>query len=71
MEAYESLLNEASTDNAPWYAIPADNKRYMRLCVAKTILQKMQALPLRYPEKSAEEIALFEEHITRLNSETD
>lgn len=71
MEAYESLLNETSTENAPWYAIPADNKRYMRLCVAKTVLQTMQALPLRYPEKSADEIALFEEHITRLNSEID
>lgn len=71
MDAYERLLNETSTESAPWYAIPADNKRYMRLCVAKTVLQTMQALPLRYPEKSADEIALFEEHITRLNSEID
>ena len=71
MEAYESLLNETSTENAPWYAIPADNKRYMRLCVAKIVLQTLEALPLRYPEKSAEEIAFFEEHIARLNSETD
>ena len=71
MEAYESLLNETSTESAPWYAIPADNKRYMRLCVARIVLQTLEALPLRYPEKSAEEIALFEEHIARLNSETD
>lgn len=71
MEAYESLLNETSTESAPWYAIPADNKRYMRLCVARIILQTMEALPLRYPEKSKEEIALFEEHINRLTSETE
>ena len=71
MEAYESLLNETSTEYAPWYAIPADDKRYMRLSVAKIVLEALEALPLRYPEKSDEEIALFEEHITRLNSETD
>lgn len=71
MQAYESVLNETSTKNAPWYAIPADNKHYMRLCVAKIVLQTMQGLPLRYPVKSEEEIALFEEHIRWLESETN
>lgn len=69
MGAYESLLNETSREYAPWYAIPADDKRYMRLTVAKTILETLEALPLRYPEKSASEIALFEEHIAHLNGE--
>ena len=69
MDAYESLLNETSTDESPWFAIPADNKRYMRLCVAKIVLKTLQELPLRYPEKSSEDIAKFEEHIARLNSE--
>lgn len=69
MGAYESLLNETSRDYAPWYAIPADNKRYMRLTVAKTILETLEALPLRYPEKSSSEIALFEEHIAHLKGE--
>ncbi len=71
MSAYESLLNETSTPAAPWFAIPADNKRYMRLAVAKIILESLQKLPLRYPEKSAEEIALFEQHITNLNNESE
>lgn len=69
MQAYESLLNETSTEHAPWYAIPADNKRYMRLCVAETIQETLEALPLRYPEKSAQEIAQFEEHIAHLEGE--
>ncbi|NND89343.1 MAG: polyphosphate kinase 2 family protein [Granulosicoccus sp.] len=71
MQAYESLLNETSTEQAPWYAIPADNKRYMRLSVARIIRQTLKSLPLRYPEKSRSEIALFDENITRLNSEDD
>jgi len=69
MQAYESLLNETSRENAPWYAIPADNKRYMRLCVARIIQETLEALPLRYPEKSAQEIELFEKHIADLNGE--
>jgi PPK2 family polyphosphate:nucleotide phosphotransferase len=69
MQAYESLLNETSTAQAPWFAIPADDKRYMRLSVARTILDTLSALPLRYPEKSAAEIALFEEHINHLKGD--
>lgn len=69
MQAYESLLNETSTPHAPWFAIPADNKRYMRACVAEIIAKTMAALPLQYPTKSSEEIAQFEEHIAHLHDE--
>ena len=71
MQAYESMLNETSTEYAPWFAIPADDKRYMRVCVAEIIQQTLEALPLRYPEKAPGEIAKFEEYIARLESETD
>jgi len=66
MNAYEALLNETSRQAAPWYAVPADNKRYMRLVVASIVLQTLESLPLRYPEKSASDIALFDEHIANL-----
>jgi len=71
MSAYESLLNETSTPESPWFAVPADNKRFMRLTVAKIILEALHELPLRYPEKSAEEIALFKQHIESLNNESN
>lgn len=71
MQAYQSLLNETSSEYAPWFAIPADNKRYMRLCVADIIERTLESLPLRYPEKSAGQIAQFEEYIARLDGETD
>ena len=69
MQAYQSLLNETSREHAPWYAIPADNKRFMRLTVAQIVLQTLEALPLRYPKKSDSELALFEQHIEQLNNE--
>lgn len=70
MSAYEILLNETSCSHSPWYAIPADNKRYMRLTVARTIQETLESLPLRYPEKSDSDIALFEQHIAHLRGET-
>jgi hypothetical protein len=35
---------------APWYAIPADSKPYMRWCVADIIVRTLRDLPIRYPE---------------------
>jgi PPK2 family polyphosphate:nucleotide phosphotransferase len=69
MQAYQNLLNETSTAHAPWFAIPADDKRYMRKTVAGIILDTLEALPLEFPEKSRGELALFDEHISRLTAE--
>lgn len=69
MQAYQNLLNETSTAHAPWFAIPADDKRYMRKTVAGIILETLEALPLEFPEKSSSELALFDEHISRLTAE--
>jgi len=49
MEAYEEALNATSRPLAPWYAIPADDKAYMRLVVAKLIRDGMASLRPAYP----------------------
>jgi hypothetical protein len=69
MRSYELLLNETSRAHAPWFAIPADNKPFMRLAVARIIADTLEALPLQWPEKSPEELAKFSDHIARLKSE--
>ena len=69
MAAYQSLLNETSRSHAPWHAIPADNKPYMRYCVAKIVADTMQALPMQYPEQSAEQLAQFDDYIAHLADE--
>ncbi len=69
MQAYEQLLNETSRAHAPWFAIPADDKPFMRLSVATIIADTLEALPLQWPEKSAEELARFGDHIARLKGE--
>ena len=50
MQAYEDALNATSRPWAPWYAIPADSKSYMRLCVAEIVVKTLKNLNLRYPK---------------------
>jgi len=60
MRAYEAALNATSRPWAPWYAIPADNKRYMQARVASIIIEALQSIGLEYPEPSPEDLAEFE-----------
>jgi PPK2 family polyphosphate:nucleotide phosphotransferase len=55
MEAYEEAIANTSRPWAPWYVIPADNKAYMRLCVAEIIAASLQKLELDYPRLSDEQ----------------
>ena len=59
MEAYEQALNATSRPWAPWYAIPADDKPYMRATVAETIVAAMGQFNLSYPEPTDEDRAHF------------
>lgn len=54
MKAYEQTLNATSRPYAPWYAVPADDKRYMRRTVAEILVETLKSLPLRYPAVSSE-----------------
>ncbi|NOU47335.1 MAG: polyphosphate kinase 2 family protein [Bacteroidales bacterium] len=49
MEAYSDLITNTSTETAPWYVIPADNKWFMRYAVSNVIINKLRELDLQYP----------------------
>ncbi|MEO0481961.1 MAG: polyphosphate kinase 2 family protein [Planctomycetota bacterium] len=68
MHAYEQALRGTSRPWAPWYAIPADNKRYMRLCVARVIRESLESLGLDYPTVSADDRERFGKMRKRLES---
>jgi PPK2 family polyphosphate:nucleotide phosphotransferase len=55
MNAYEEALNSTSRSWAPWYAIPADHKPYMRAAVADIIDRSLESLGLAYPTVSEQE----------------
>lgn len=69
MHAYEQALNATSTPEAPWFAIPADDKPYMRTQVAQIITDKLKSLGLKYPEVTAEEQANFDTYEQQLLQE--
>jgi PPK2 family polyphosphate:nucleotide phosphotransferase len=52
--AYEAMLRETSREWAPWYAIPADDKPYMRVAVARVIVGTLRNLDPRFPELGPE-----------------
>jgi len=56
MHAYEQVLNATSRPWAPWYAIPADDKPYMRLQVAEIIVASLKSLDLQYPQLSQRQL---------------
>lgn len=60
MQAYEIALNATSRAWAPWYAIPADSKPYMRARVAEIIVDALSSLDLAYPPPSGGEKEEFE-----------
>jgi polyphosphate kinase 2 (PPK2 family) len=54
MEAYEACLSTTSTDNAPWYVVPADDKENARLIISQIILDTLKELKLSYPKSDRE-----------------
>jgi PPK2 family polyphosphate:nucleotide phosphotransferase len=50
MGAYEALIRETSTESAPWYVVPADNKWFTRVVVAAAVIDALADLQLEYPK---------------------
>lgn len=53
MKAYESCMSATSTKNAPWYVVPADDKKNARLIISRIVFDTFKALKMSYPEVSA------------------
>lgn len=49
MEAYEDVLNRCTTEHAPWYVIPADQKWYRNLAIARVLVDTLKDLDPQYP----------------------
>ena len=54
MDAYEDMIVHTTTEHAPWYVIPADNKWFTRAVVAAAIVDTLEGLKLAYPKVDAQ-----------------
>jgi PPK2 family polyphosphate:nucleotide phosphotransferase len=69
MDAYEDAVNETATADAPWYIIPADKKKNMRLMVAMALRAEMKKLKLAWPQFPKEDLAAMARSRKKLEAE--
>jgi PPK2 family polyphosphate:nucleotide phosphotransferase len=66
MQYYEEILNKSSTENAPWFIIPADDKDMARYLVARILWEELQKYPIKEPALNAKDKANFDLYIEEL-----
>jgi PPK2 family polyphosphate:nucleotide phosphotransferase len=68
-QAYESAINATATADAPWFVVPADDKKNMRLIVAQIVLEQLRTLDMHYPVVTPERREELEGYKRRLLEE--
>lgn len=68
MAAYTDAMKSTSTDAAPWYIVPADNKWFTRLVVARIAIEALESLDLSVPEMSRRDHLALREAKRRLRA---
>jgi PPK2 family polyphosphate:nucleotide phosphotransferase len=63
MNAYEDCINKTASEHSPWYVIPADDKKNMRLLVSQVLINEMQQMDICYPEPTPERQAQLQQLI--------
>jgi len=69
MTAYQDCLAATSTAAAPWYVVPADNKKNARLIISRVIVETLRGLDLHYPESTPEHLEELRAIRTQLEAE--
>ncbi|MFZ1138140.1 MAG: polyphosphate kinase 2 family protein [Candidatus Sulfotelmatobacter sp.] len=49
-DAYEDMIRNTASEEAPWYVVPADNKWFTRLVVSTVLVDTLESLDLSYPK---------------------
>lgn len=69
MAAYQDALRATAKPWAPWYAIPADSKSFMRRAVAEIVVETLKQLDLPYPQLGDKDRAALEQAKKELEAE--
>ena len=67
-KAYEQTLSKTSTEEAPWYVVPADHKWFARLVIARLVVEALESLDLRFPKPSQANLDALAEARRRLGA---
>jgi PPK2 family polyphosphate:nucleotide phosphotransferase len=66
--AYRDALSRCSTQWAPWYVVPADDKRVRDWLVADALVRTLEPLGLRYPSVDQATVAKWRMHLNAPNA---
>jgi PPK2 family polyphosphate:nucleotide phosphotransferase len=69
MAAYEDAIQRTATKHSPWYVIPADDKKFMRVAVMAAVKRELKKLDLAYPTLAEDEKAKLAEAKRQLETE--
>ena len=61
MQAYEAVLQNCSTEWAPWYIIPANKKWYRNIVITERIVETLEKLDMKYPKPNTDVTNLYVE----------
>ncbi|KAA6440531.1 polyphosphate kinase 2 family protein [Dyadobacter flavalbus] len=71
MQAYEDCINQTATKKAPWFVIPADDKKNMRLTVAKIIVEELKKMDMSFPDVGPERAKELRTYIDVINKQNE
>jgi PPK2 family polyphosphate:nucleotide phosphotransferase len=71
MEAYEDMFNHTSTEWAPWYIIPANDRWFARIALGAIIYRRFKTLNLEYPKVNEKQLEKLQEARDVLMAEKD
>lgn len=70
MQAYQDCINETASKKAPWYVVPADDKKNLRLIVAKIVTEELKKMKMSYPESGPARTEELRHFIDIINAQT-
>lgn len=69
MDCYQEAINQTSTEFAPWYVIPADNKWFARLVISEVIIDTLKNLEMHYPTLDEDQLKNLDIYKSQLENE--
>ncbi len=61
-DAFEEMIQNTSTEYAPWYVVPADKKWFARAVVSEILLDTLRKIDPKYPELPKEQAELLQHY---------
>jgi len=54
IEAFEEAMTKCSTDDAPWFIIPANQKWFRNLAISEIVVETLESMKMKMPQPSVD-----------------